>query len=86
MISQYIKKLLKGLLGSLTFKHRPHKMVKHTLTQTNPRSSTDELFTCVWPICWVGGQRAKKTFQKIAWKHEQQEVQLQWTPGIEKPE
>ena len=34
------------------FKRQSHKMVKHT--QTIRRRIADELFDCVWPICWIG--------------------------------
>ena len=37
---------------NFTFKHQPHKMVKHT--QTIRRETADELFECVWSCCGVG--------------------------------
>ena len=36
----------------LTFKHRPHKMVKHT--QKICRQIASKLFECVLPFCGVG--------------------------------
>ena len=49
-------------------------MIKHT--QNNSSATVDELFDCVWPLCWVRAQRVNINYFEHYLDQKKQSLEL----------